>query len=554
MKKQRVLVVCLDAFDAATAEMMMKEGHLSKLAKLKKESANFPLEHGEGGKAKYTGLTMEHFSSGQTPDTAEKWSVISFDPKKFEASQNYATLRPFFADMDANVVVMDQPYFDLEGYTNMKGVVGWGGHDTGVNPYCYPESLADELAEKFDPPNARSDLNCMVYPSVEQTREMAEELTKSVHTRTDIAEWMFAERFPDWDVALIAYGETHDAIELFYHGVDPDHHLANIPSAEPARKGVYDVYEAVSDSIDRLANKFPDAALVIFSMHGMGANDTDLMTMLFLPEFMYRYNFRKPFFRSRADWKSTDMPCLQPGEAWEFAVKSQMQRPLPDRLRRLPQRLKDTVWNLTHKPPPAEEDSETEYRFESVPNAPRVEDIGWMPSVQYSPYWPKMKAFAVPGYFDGRVRVNLKGREKYGIVDPSDYESLLDDIEAELRATVDIRTGKPVIKEIIRPANGDPMSVGSTQADIKIIWNGSPTGFRNSSLGDIGPAPVRRVGGHSGGDGTMLIKAPELTPGDYDRVSSFDVAPTIIELMGKVRPNYVDGVSVIDKIKASEVV
>jgi len=39
--------------------------------------------------------------------------------------------------------------------------------------------------------------------------------------------------------------------------------------------------------------------------------------------------------------------------------------------------------------------------------------------------------------------------------------------------------------------------------------------------------------------------------GDFGVKSSFDVAPTIVELLGKVRPNWMDGETVLQKDPAA---
>ena len=298
MTKRRLLVFCLDAFDAALGDQLIAEGKLKGLAKLKEDSARFKLEHGDGNRARYTGLTWEHFSTGQKPDTIGKWSVINFHPENYEAEQIYANERPFFADLKAKTVVFDAPYFHLAGMENGVGVVGWSGHDTGAMRYSQPTNLITEIYDKFGQPPSHLELNDMVYSSVENTRKMGQIILKALKQRAEAAEWLFAEREPDWDIALLGIGETHDIIELMFHGLDPEHHLADHPSAPVAREALIAVYEEMSNIIERMRAKFPDAISVAFTMHGMGKNDTDLPTMLLLPELMYKLQFGRNLFHS----------------------------------------------------------------------------------------------------------------------------------------------------------------------------------------------------------------------------------------------------------------
>lgn len=60
-----------------------------------------------------------------------------------------------------------------------------------------------------------------------------------------------------------------------------------------------------------------------------------------------------------------------------------------------------------------------------------------------------MLAIDVP-FFDGRVGINLQGREQHGVVDPRDYAATCDWVEALLGECRDIRTGRPVVQQIER--------------------------------------------------------------------------------------------------------
>lgn len=529
MTNPKVIVFCLDAFDMQLADDLIAQGKLSGLKVLHDRSARYALEHGESGAARYTGLTWEHFSSGQSPQASNKWSAITFDPTNYSAQQNMATEPPFLANSGTKAVIFDAPYFDLRQMPDAVGVVGWSGHDTGVNQFSRPASLINDIENKFGPAPDKLLLNTMVYPSIEQTRTLGKTLVEMVRKRQAITKWLLKERISDWDVAIIGFEESHDSIEMFCHGVIEHHQLANAESAPFARQALIETYEAISDALADLLNEFPDADIVTFSMHGMGWNDTDLPTMLLLPEFMYRLQFQKPFFQARKSWAEDPVPVLNPGENWNDVVIGQMAISHPSlaiRAIRKAQRMMGIG--------------------EAASGSPDT-NIRWMPSWQYQPYWSKMDAFALPAYFDGRVRINLQGREKNGRIALEDYKKTLDYVEQELRACTDTKTGAPIIRQISRPANGDPYSLASTQADLHIIWNQSPVGFHHPTLGEIGPAPIRRVGGHSGGLGRMYIRSGKVSPGDCGERSSFDVAPTIMDLLNLVRPNSMTGESVIQR-------
>ena len=65
--------------------------------------------------------------------------------------------------------------------------------------------------------------------------------------------------------------------------------------------------------------------------------------------------------------------------------------------------------------------------------------------------WSRTRVFCIPSYYTSQFRVNLKGREPQGIVEPGDeYEQMLNELEADLKKLVDPATMKPAIKAIRR--------------------------------------------------------------------------------------------------------
>ena len=141
-----------------------------------------------------------------------------------------------------------------------------------------------------------------------------------------------------------------------------------------------------------------------------------------------------------------------------------------------------------------------------------------------------MPAFALPSFYDGRIRVNLRGRERDGVVDPADYERVCDDIEQLLRECRDPRTGEPVAGRG-GAGGGDPFSISGTDADLVIVWRAGSCAFEHPEHGLIGPVPFLRSGGHTGPYGFAYIADSDLPAGDHGVRSAFDVAPTIVEMV-----------------------
>ena len=102
----------------------------------------------------------------------------------------------------------------------------------------------------------------MVWQSESETRRAGKALANAVRVRARAAEWILSERLRDWDLAVVTVSECHSAIEPFWHGVDPNHPLHTVPSAEAAREGLEAVYVEIDALIGTMIEAAHDAAVL----------------------------------------------------------------------------------------------------------------------------------------------------------------------------------------------------------------------------------------------------------------------------------------------------
>jgi predicted AlkP superfamily phosphohydrolase/phosphomutase len=179
---------------------------------------------------------------------------------------------------------------------------------------------------------------------------------------------------------------------------------------------------------------------------------------------------------------------------------------------------------------------------------PITSSVGWMPAAWYSRYWRDMDVFALPSFYDGQIRVNLEGREANGRVARADYEQTCNAVEQDLQACVDPRTGRSVVREIERNHRNDPRQIGPTEADLVVVWEGSPMAFVHPKHGAMGPLPYRRTGGHTGAHGIALMAGAGIVPGAYGMRSAFDVVPTICDYCAGSPGSDIDGDSFLGMV------
>jgi predicted AlkP superfamily phosphohydrolase/phosphomutase len=160
----------------------------------------------------------------------------------------------------------------------------------------------------------------------------------------------------------------------------------------------------------------------------------------------------------------------------------------------------------------------------------------------FSPAWPEMKAFALPSFSEGYVRINLQGREAQGIVSRSEYARVCDDVESLLRSMRDARTGTPLVADVLRPrADGNVNDPRLPDPDLLVLWTAQPTDVVDTACGRMGPMPFQRTGSHVA-RGFMLAAGPTVPAGQLPaNAHALDLAPTILTLMNASIPAHCEG-------------
>jgi len=528
----RVLAIFLDGYEESLAQRFMAEGEMPAMSRLAASSARFVLDYGAGQR---TGLAGEHVATGLSPDDARRWSAVHFNPATYQVWQEGTRRAPFAADLAVPTVVFDVPYFDLRATPAVGGVVAWGAHDPGVARFSRPNDLMSQIQARFGPYPAQPWIYGFTWPSAQKAHTMGQALSRAVDVRAEIAHWLLGERFPDWRLALIAVSESHSAVEALWHGVDRNHRLHGIPSTAVAATAIRDVYRAIDRLVDKLASTFPDAVTVVFAMGGMGENRSDLQSMLLFPELLYRNAFKRPLFKQPKEWAwSRDHRPISLSETdnWEDRIARGFAPPPQPLLRRVVARAVPNFVKSALRKAKAPQPPPPVAPQKPMSKGPARITLNWMPATAYRKFWPAMPAFALPSFYDGRVRVNLKGREAAGIVELSDYERVLGDIERIACECIDPATGKSAVDFVEYTAPQDPRDLAETQADLVLVWKSPAAAFEHPSLGRIGPVPYRRPGGHTGPSGVAYIRGADLSAGERGTRSAYDVLPTLIELLG----------------------
>ena len=164
--------------------------------------------------------------------------------------------------------------------------------------------------------------------------------------------------------------------------------------------------------------------------------------------------------------------------------------------------------------------------------------------------WTQTKAYAI-GL--AGIYINVKGREKHGIVNPGEeYQKVKKELIEKLSGLKDPQTGEVAITEMFDSeqiyngpyVNNGPDLISGYNVGYRISWDGA-TGIINGVLFEDNTKPW---------SGDHCID-PRLVPGVIfcnRRITSkkpalMDIAPTVLNLFGVEPPGYMEGAQILDE-------
>ncbi len=497
--KRQVIAIGLDAVDPGLLERWLDQGHLKHLAAAR-DSGGFGLVNN----VRYyrTETSWLTFLTGAPSQRTGEWGYAGYDPQHYRATEGSAyafdKYPPFYALLpDHRVAVFDAPLArPVDGVDGIQ-LMGWGTETNQCLRISRPEGLMTEILDRhgshpmFEQPASQQTLadggevltyripSCYDVPAL---RALQERLCTGARRRAAVMRDLLARE--PWDFFLGVFSETHTASHLLWH-LSQAHPLYASLAGDSAEDPLLKVFQAVDESVGAVLAAVPgEADVVLFSVYGLAANVLDLPSMMFLPELLYRWSF--------------------PGQA-ALGASASGAALAPPRLD-YPQHWKDEIWRLRT--------ARGAQQLESPATQERNGDpMHWQPANWYRPLWPAMPAFALPTYSEGLIRLNVRGREASGMIAPEDFARTCDALGDYLRAVVDARSGKNLVREII-PMRRTPFDAQGAPADLVVLWQDeTPTDVVTSPMsGRIGPAPYFRSGGHSS-QGFVIARGPGIAPG-----------------------------------------
>jgi predicted AlkP superfamily phosphohydrolase/phosphomutase len=507
----RVLFIGLDAAEPTLLRRGIADGSLPALRRLASRGASSSLAN---CMLTLPGAVWPEISSGMSCGKLPRF----FHPR--QVITGHAAPRPLdAADVRSDptfwttagaqgrrVAVVDIPHAPLADTVNGIQVVEYGLHDSHFGAASHPSSLLDELRRTHGPYTVSS---CDHYGGTDATNlALLEDLLRGLERKTALLlDLVTRDR---WDLFACAFSEFHCAGHWFWHYSDPGHWGFAPDAPAVLRDAVQTMYVRLDAAVGRLIDAAGAQTTIVLASHGMAPYVAGYQL---LPEVLARLGFSSgPAGRgSRLRSAQHAVKNWVPRRHWERLGRLVVETPALRALARPLQRSSGAMF----------------FPLES----------------------PRTRAVYVPNNTIGAIRLNMKGREPFGRVEPGAGEqAVIGELRTELLALQHPSKHVPIVDGV---DTADELFGAGHHPDVPdlIVRFRQDLGLLDSCESPrvghvhvpVGSRWGRRSGDHSPRSAVWIQDARLPAGGTLEPGSLLDISPTILAALGCELPDTLDG-------------
>lgn len=481
MTSPRVLFVGLDAADPGLLAKGCAEGWLPVLEGLRRAGAWAPVSVPRGFG---DGAIWPSAFFGVHPARHGRYFNQQLRPGTY-VSTSFVEDKDFYrkpvweylSEAGRRVAVIDMVKAPLSKNLNGIQIVDWTVHSRYGAPRSWPAGLISEVVSRFGPDPFDGSTDIFRERTAEEYKTFRDAMIDRVGAKAALCERLLKQE--SWDLFAVGFGDPHDIGHQCWHLHDPTHSMYDARWVERFGDPVKDVYAAVDRALGTLLEHAgPQTTTVVFAGPGMGPN--------------YSGNFLLEKILRRIDGRP---------DRDRNAIPHAIVKRAPFRgLRRL---------------------------------AERINHAKGMYSMR------RRRCFSVPhNEGAGAIRLNVIGREPAGLVAPgAEFAAARDAIIRDLLDIVDVDTGKPIFREVIRIADEGYGERSVELPDLFAVWAPHERPIRAVSSDKIGtvtgsPVAGARPGDHNW-DCALVVQGPTMAEQTQlrDGIKVEDLAPTLAALL-----------------------
>lgn len=436
-RTSQVISIGLDGGTFDLMDPWLREGHLPNIERLVREGTRATLN---SVILPFTPQAWGSFMTGMNPGNH---GVFGFKEKSasnysFQLVNNRSikskTLWSYLSEQGRRVILVNIPMtFPPE---EVNGVIIAGMDAPGVDSdFTFPASIKAEVLDVVKDYTIHLHVGAGYLDSDKKRREAAVELINMVEGREQLILHLM-EKYP-WDFFAVNFSSIDQVQHHFWKYIGGDNEFSDV---------VLRVYKRVDEAIGKIrARLTPETTLFMMSDHGSGPATP---YVIFIDEWLRENGFLA--FKS------------------SFSVRRVMSTLVNFALSALSQKSSSQFKDLLMRWFPGLRAKSQGYVRRSL--------IDWSRTAAYS------------GEHPSTVRINLKGRDAFGTVDPGDYERVRDELIGKLELLKHPETGECLIERVYRREeiySGDYLNVAP---DLII----HPKDFAHQVRG--GPYPGRHYG------------------------------------------------------------
>lgn len=491
---RRLLIVGVDAGSPALFRQWAAAGDLPHVARLMAAGETRAVQNPYALEA---GSVWPVFHSGLLPGRQPQ-----YDGRRMFVPDDYSvrwygadeTPPPFWrqlSDQEVRCLIVDPPYSLIDRNLNGTMVVDWGGHVPAdgrrFDLQTQPPELAEEVLRVVGPDPAGGTICDRRGPeTIDDHRRFRDTYLRRIELKGRLASHLLNAR--SWDLGLVVSSDLHCTGHHLWHVNDPGHPRFSPRLQAALGEPLRDCYRAFDRALGVMLDSVgPDTHVMLFGSHGMGPSysGTGLLDRILL---------RLDKGRPRSGGGRSLRGRLR--RAWK-----QVPAELRGRLRPLRQHFKGAL------------------------RQPRL--IGGRGDRRFFEVYANNAT--------GGVRLNLKGREGQGVVEPDEAEEVMQYLVRELRAVVNGETGEPLVEDVVVTRERYRGPFADRMPDLLVRWNRSAPirSVRSAAIGELTHEYLdNRTGDHTP-DGFCVIAGPGVRSGiEGAPIATADFAPAVAAFFG----------------------
>ncbi len=502
--KPPVILLGFDATEIDLIDELVASGHMPNMSKLRRQGRWGRLQTQPPNFLSLVWSTF--FCSMRLGDHGWYFNKL-WNPDKQQIQYvhpSWLSVRPFWESLndDFRIALLDVPFAALPARgRNQVMINGWQCHDD-FGRLQHPQGEWAKAVSRHGRPRLTPEVYGPQSAStlLEQRKEVIE---TNQQFASLICDYLARQQ---WDLLIAVFGAVHRGTHYLWDLSQIDTEGVDSATLAELRGALHECYMSFDEQLGRVMDAAPrDARIVAFALHGMGPNDGWYEYLPRIVEQIHRGGGAAP----------------APKKGLIFRVK----KALPWTLVRQVTRRIPHAWNKALVPLWSR----------------RMLD------------WPNTRYFTLPMDYNGYIRLNIKGREKEGCIDPADVETVVAELDEALRSFRDIETGKPVVRGIVRVDDvvGADAPRRSVLPDLIVLWDpphatAHSSGVISERYGEVRwPRGEKLSSGRSGNHtphGWFAAAGPGIEPGESDQAyDTADLIPTAFEWLGAERPEHFTG-------------